>query len=133
MGAFIKFNRGILKMPAGWKLWLMLLVTFNLVVPLFFITQLEAQITLGAILASMALMTFLTGRYGFTRILGLGHIFWVPLLYFLWTRLDQIPADDFFGTWIRLLIVVNTISLVIDVTDVVRYAAGSREETVGGL
>ena len=41
MRAFLKFNRGVLKMPLPWRLWLMLLVTANLVVPLLFIRQLE--------------------------------------------------------------------------------------------
>ena len=31
MKAFIKFNRGMLKMPLHWQLWLMLLVAANLV------------------------------------------------------------------------------------------------------
>ena len=78
-------------------------------------------------------MTVLTGLSGFTRLLGLGHIFWLPLLYFLWNRLGQIPADDLFGVWIRILIAVNAISLVIDGIDVFRYIAGDRAETVKGL
>ncbi len=133
MRAFIKFNKGLLKMPTHWQLWLLLLLCVNLVVPLFFLDRLEAQVTLVALLASMTLMTVLTGRYGFTRLLGLGHIFWVPLLYFLWTRLGQIPGDDFFGIWVRVLIALNAVSLVIDAVDAIRYVAGDREETVKGL
>ncbi len=130
MRAFIKFNKGLMKGPIHVRLWLMLLIAANLVVPLFFLGRLEAQIVVGALLASAILMTILTGLYGFTRILGLGHIFWIPLLFFLWTRLDQIPADDFFGIWIRVLMTLNTVSLVIDLIDVIRYLAGEREETV---
>ncbi len=130
MNAFIKFNKGLVNSPIHVRLWLMLLITTNLVVPLFFLGRLEAQIVVGALLASAILMIILTGPYGFTRILGLGHIFWIPLLFFLWTRLDQIPADDFFGIWIRVLMTLNTVSLVIDLIDVIRYMAGEREETV---
>ena len=83
MRAFIKFNRGLLKMPLQWQLWLMLLVTANVVAPLFFLHRLEAQVVLGTILASMTLMTVLTARFGFSRIVGLGHIIWVPMLAFL--------------------------------------------------
>jgi hypothetical protein len=45
-------------------------------------------------------------------------------------RLPLIPGDEFFGLWIRSLIVVNVILLVIDIVDVARYAAGDRLETV---
>jgi hypothetical protein len=133
MSSFIVFYKGIMKMPIHWRLWLMLLVVFNLVMPLFFLNRVEAQVVVGALIASMMLMTVLTNLCGFTRLLGLGHIFWFPLLYFLWTRLAQIPADDIFGIWVRALIVLNAASLVIDVVDVIRYVAGEREETVKGL
>ena len=79
------------------------------------------------------LMSLLTARFGFTRILGLGHILWIPLVGWLAFRLGQIPADDAFGLWIRGVIVVNSLSLVIDGVDVVRYAAGDRKEMVTGL
>ena len=130
MNAFVKFNRGILKMPLHWQLWLMLLVAANMVAPLFFLHHLESQMVLGTMLASMALMTFLTARFGFTRILGLGHILWVPMLAYLFTRLGDIPTTDAFGVWMRALIVLNSLSLVIDAVDVIRYIAGDRGETV---
>ena len=133
MHAFIKFNKGVLKMPVPWQIWLAALVAANLVVPMFFLQRLEAQVVLGTILVSMALMTYLTGRFGFTRILGLGHIFWVPMLAFLVARLGDIPASDAFGIWIRAVIVLNGISLTIDAIDAIRYIAGDREETVPGL
>lgn len=133
MHAFIKFNKGLMKMPVQWRLWLLLLVGINLVVPLFFLDRLEAQVVVGALVVSMALMTVLTALTGFTRLLGLGHIVWLPLLCFLWMRLNQIPAEDFFGLWVRALLGINAASLVIDAVDVIRYVAGDREETVKGL
>ncbi len=133
MNAFIKFNKRVMRGPIYVRLWLMLLIFSNLVVPLFYLRRVEAQVVLGAFLASVILMTALTGLSGFTRLIGLGHIFWLPLLYFLWTRLDQIPSDEVFGGWIRVLIGLNAISLVIDGVDVLRYIAGDRAETVKGL
>lgn len=133
MKSFIKFNKGVMSMPIHWQLWLMLLVTANMIIPLFFLNRLEGQVVVGTMVASVILMTVLTGLSGFGRLLGLGHILWIPLLYFLWTRLGQIPADDFFGIWIRVLMALNAASLVIDATDVIRYLAGDREETVPGL
>ena len=133
MGAFIKFNKGVMKMPIHWRLWLALLVIVNLVIPLFFLNRLEAQVVAGTLIASVILMTGLTALSGFTRLLGLGHILWIPLLYFLWMRLEQNPADDFFGLWLRVLIILNAASLIIDVIDVGRYIAGDRSERVEAL
>ncbi len=133
MRAFIKFNKGLMKMPIHWQLWLVLLVTSNGVIPLFFLNRLEAQVVVLTLVASMILMTVLTALSGFTRLLGLGHVLWIPLLYFLWLRLEQNPADDFFGIWMRVLMTLNAVSLVIDSVDVGRYIAGDRSETVQGL
>ncbi len=120
-------------MPLPWRLWMVLLVALNLVVPLFFLDRLEAQLVLVAMAVGMLLMTALTAISGFSRLLGLGHVAWIPLVIFLGTRLSEIPASDAYGMWLRALLVINTVSLVIDLVDVVRYAAGDREETLGNL
>jgi len=133
MNAFIKFNKGLMNQSLPVRLWVGLMVIFNMIIPLFFLERLEAQVVLAAIMASMALMTLITATTGFTRLLGLGHIFWVPLLFFLLTHLDQIPADGLFGLWIRTLMVINSTSLVLDGVDVFRYLAGERGEVVKGL
>ncbi len=133
MKSFIRFNRGMMRMPFYWQPWLLLLVTVNVVIPLFFMGRFEAQMVLGAMVVNIILMTLLTGLTGFSRLVGLGHYPWFPLLFFLWTQLDRIPADDFFGIWIRVLMVLNALSLVLDTVDAARYVAGDREETVQGL
>ncbi len=133
MGSFIKFNKGLLKQRIHVKLWLLLLLAANLIVPLFYLQRLEAQVVLTVFLASFAFTVVITAYAGYSRLLGLGHVFWFPLLYFLWTRLDQSPEGDFFGLWIRALMVLNATSLIIDVVEVVRYIAGDRQETVPNL
>ncbi len=133
MNGFVKFNKGILRMSWPVKLWLLLLVAANAVAPLFFLQHIEAQAVVAAMMIGAMLMSLLTARFGFSRILGLGHILWIPLLGWLAFRLGQIPADDAFGLWIRGVIVVNALSLVIDGVDVFRYAAGERKELVTGL
>ena len=133
MKSFIRFNLGLMRSCLQVRLWLMLLLAANLAAPLFFLHRAEAQVVLLAFVASMVVMIILTGLTGFTRLLGLGHVFWIPMIIWLWPRLDQIPSDDAFGVWIRVMIAVNTLSLVIDAVDVVRYLAGDREETVKNL
>ncbi len=130
MNGFIKFNKGVLRMSWPVKIWLLLLVAANAVAPLFFLQRVEAQAVLAAMVIGATLISLLTARFGFTRILGLGHILWIPMLVFLFTRLGDIPASDAFGVWIRTLFVLNGMSLVIDAADVVRYIAGERNETV---
>ena len=130
MNAFVKFNKGIMKMPVLWQPWLMLLVTVKFFIPFFYVNRFEAQIVLVTFVVGTMLMTFLTSISGFTRLLGLGHILWIPLLYFLWSRLSENPPNGFFGIWIRVLMTLNALSLIIDTVDVVRYIAGEREETV---
>ncbi|MFQ5757015.1 MAG: hypothetical protein ACE5H7_13130, partial [Acidiferrobacterales bacterium] len=87
MRAIIKFNKGVMKMPMHWQIWLMLLVLANMIVPLFFLGRREAQVVIGVFIASAVMQVVLTSVTGFTRLLGLGHILWIPLLYFLWMRL----------------------------------------------
>ena len=133
MKGFIKFNKGVLRMSWPVKIWLLVLVASNAVVPLFFLQRVEAQAVFAAMMIGGTLMSLLTARFGFTRILGLGHILWIPLLGWLAFRLGRIPADDAFGMWVRGVMLLNTVSLVIDTADVVRFAAGDRQELVAGL
>ncbi|MEE9609093.1 MAG: hypothetical protein V3U03_15245 [Myxococcota bacterium] len=133
MNAFVKFNKGLLGMPLPWQVWVMLLTALNAVVPFFYLDRPEARVILAVMVLNAALMVAITGLAGFTRILGLGHFLWFGLLYYLWTQLGAIPAGDFYGGWIRAVMVVNAISLAIDVVDVARYLGGDRAETVPGL
>jgi len=129
----LKFHKGILRMPLPWRLWMVLLVVLNLVVPLFFFDRLEAQVVLVTMAISMFLMIGLTAVSGFSRLVGLGHIAWIPLVVFLGIRFSEIPASDFYGMWLRALLVANSVSLVIDFVDFMRYVTGDRRETVINL
>ncbi len=133
MRSFLRFHRGLLGMPPHWRLWLGMLVGANLVVPLFFLEHVEAQATIAALLISMTLMIALTARFGFSRILGLGHVAWLPLLAFLIGRVTEVPSTTGFGLWLRTVIVLDAISLVLDAVDVIRFLRGDRAETVPGL
>ena len=130
MNAFIRFNRGLFRLPVGVRLWMLLLVSANLILPVIYFQQSEARIVLLTFFAGILMMVVITGTSGFTRLVGLGHIFWVPLVLFLVSRLGSIPATNAYGIWIRSVIALNTISLVLDAIDVVRFARGERSEIV---
>ncbi len=133
MHAFMRFNQGLLAMPLHLQAWVLLLISVNLVAPFFFLEHVEAQAVLAAGALGMVLMTALTARFGFSRIIGVGHIAWVPLLGFLWSQLSEISATDTFGMWLRAVIVLDAISLAFDAVDAVRFALGDRAETVPTL
>ncbi len=87
---------------------------------------------LATFLASFLLMALITARTGFTRLLGLGHVLWVPLVAFLVLRLDAAPATGAYGLWLRAVVALNLVSLAFDAVDVVRYACGQRGEVAPG-
>ena len=123
-----KFMLGMWRFPLGAKAWLLVLMFTNMMVPLLYVGRTEARVVLLTFMLSFMLMLAMTAASGFTRLLGLGHSLWVPLVAYLFTRLDSIPAGDGYGTWIRAVIMVNSISLVIDAWDVIRFARGERAE-----
>ena len=133
MRSFLRFNQGMLRMPIRLQLWVLVLVGANIVAPLFFLQHFEAQLTLAAGLLGLALMSVLTGRFGFSRIVGLGHIAWLPLIVLLISSVGDTTASSPFGLWIRSVIVLDSISLAFDFVDAARFYRGDRTETGAGL
>ncbi len=123
------FTRGLLRQPTPVLAWVIVLAGTNMLAVLF-IDRTEAKVVLGTLLVGAVAMEIITATVGFTRLLGLGHLLWYPMLVYLWGRLDLSPADEPFGLWLRALLLVNGISLVLDTLDVVRYVRGERAETV---
>jgi len=64
-------------MKSPWPLCVAMLMALNMAGLLFFIHTLEAKVVLGSTLAGAMLMMFIFSRYGFVRLMGLGHIFWI--------------------------------------------------------
>jgi hypothetical protein len=117
-------------MPPVVHVWLFLLLSVNLLAPLFLLEALEARVVLGTMLASVLFMTWITAATEFSRLVGLGHILWVPLVIFLWSALPDYAATTLLGTWLRAVIALNTVSLFIDANDVRKYVMGDRREVV---
>ena len=111
----------------GLRLWLLVLILVNVVIPLGFFGRVEAQVTAGMFLIGFSIGVVLFKFQGFTRLLGLMHAPMIPLVIFLWTRLASAPAETPFGLWLRAVIVLDSIALVFDVADVIRYLAGDHK------
>ena len=124
------FNKGLMSMAKPWRAWLVLLVATNFLGPIFFIGNVEAKIVLGAVLISAMIMMAIFAKLGYVRLLGIGHILWVPMIPWLCSRLDNIGTENLFGKWLLMVIVIDGISVVIDAIDVLRYFRGERTPSV---
>ncbi len=109
-------------LPRIWNVWL---VGVNLMC-LYFITHVEAQVVLVTTLTSVVVQAIIYGRIGFTRVLGIGHLLWIPMFAWIATRADSIAAHGDLQVWIVVLAITNAVSFVVDTTDVVRFAKGER-------
>ncbi len=119
--AFKDFMKGIMSLSLGWQVWLGLMMVLNMMIPLLFLSHLEAQVTLVAMMAGGMTGIVLVKIQGFTKLLGLMHIYWLPLVFFLVQRAETVSTSELFGMWLWSVIVVNSISLIIDTVDVITY------------
>ncbi len=126
----MRFNKAILTMPMPWPIWTGLLILANLVSPLFFLGTLEATVVLLGFAASATLILTLFARFGFVRLLGLGHTPWLFTVPWLAMRLSEGGIGGPFYYWLLSVVVLDALSLVIDAVDVVRYWKGERHATV---
>ena len=126
MKSTLDFMKTMMIMPIHWQIWLGMLVAVNIVVPLFFIHTLEAQIILAMAVIGLGVMSGIFSMKGFVRLMGIGHVGWLPLVFWLWTKLEHAPADSAFGYWLIAVIVLDSLSLFIDTIDVLRYVKGER-------
>ena len=126
MNVMFRFMRTMFANGIGLAVWISLLLVANMLVPLAVITTAEGQLVLVSALAGAATQLVIFRVKGFVRLLGVGHVYWLPLLPWLATRLEGSQGWDPFSLWIVSVIVLNGVSLVIDVRDVWRYVGGER-------
>ncbi len=126
MKAMRGFTKGMLSLKKPWVAWLGMLILANMVLPLVFIETLEAQLVLAAAMIGAVFQMAIFHAKGFVRLLGVGHIFWVPLVFWLWTRLDPAWPDSLFAYWILSVVILDSLSLIVDAVDVLSYVKGDR-------
>ena len=114
----LRFFIDLLQQPLWVSLWVLFLMLVNMA-SLAFWQEALARLILMNFLASAMLMMGLYARFGFAKILGLGHLPWVPLLAYL---MIQIPAAEAsFKQYLQVLSVSMALSLVLDTIDVWTY------------
>ena len=109
------------------RTWAILLIFVNLS-SVFFLDTVYGQVAFAAMCIGVVIMVSIHYRLGFVRLLGIGHILWIPMLaWFLLENTDIDTNDDrWLSLWLWCLIVCNSISLVIDAIDVTRFILGDR-------
>ena len=75
-------------------------------------------------------MKLLFYKYGFVRLLGVGHIFWVTVVIWLGPRLSEFSFESSFEICILSILVLNSLSLILDAMDVVGYINGDLQPMV---
>lgn len=106
------------------KVWASLVVAVN-GAGLAFFPRLEAVVAVLAILLGMLWMAAIYSRYGFVRVLGSGHVFWLATLPWIAWRLPLLTGEPIaYLWWLKTLLVVNAICLIVDTVDAVRYFSG---------
>lgn len=126
----------MMQQPLWLQAWIGLLMVTNLAAAGFLLRRdaagarricWPALAILGAFFGAAMLMTWLHGHYGYVRLLGLAHlVFWTPVYGWILARRRELAAPgSAFGKYLLAYLVVNGISLVIDVIDVARYFTGT--------
>ncbi len=129
MKSAINLMKTIFTMKFPWNLWVAVMAIANMALGILYFSMPEGKLTLAALMGSFVVMTVIFSKFGFVRLLGLGHVlFWTPLCIWLLTRLQDGQYDLAVGlkTWVYCVLVVNILSLLIDYADVIRYLRGER-------
>jgi hypothetical protein len=125
MSAMIEFMKSLLRLPKGWVIWVGILFSVNLA-GVFFLPRVEAIVVLVGLMLGGLFQTAIFSSKGFVRLLGLGHVFWIPMVAWLLTRFDIATPQGSFETWMTAVVVFDSLSLLIDIADVARYWLGDR-------
>lgn len=130
MELFEQFYADLLARSPEWVLiWLQVMVGTLSIAILFGLFRHEARAIVFGTLLGMAMTIIIYGQFGFTRILGVGHIlFWTPTLFYMASLQGTAAvAKTWFGRWLWLAILAMGVSLAFDYFDLARYLMGDRQ------
>eukprot|EP00916_Digyalum_oweni_P020494 GHVL01034169.1.p1 GENE.GHVL01034169.1~~GHVL01034169.1.p1 ORF type:complete len:175 (+),score=5.21 GHVL01034169.1:54-578(+) len=144
----IDFASALLAAPLPisiWVTWLLLCNIFSFV----FIYDLIGWFAIGSILFILLINSIILSKYkGLCRIMGLPHLLvWIPLIALILIRLstDMIPSiggitkegrltpesNIYLFLYSVILLITNTISVLFDIVDTIRWFRGDREVIIG--
>ncbi len=124
----LRFFIELMQQPVWVPVWVLFLMIVHVASVAFWDEPLAKVIFVTFMLSSM-LMMGLYSRFGFEKILGMGHILWIPLLVYV---LMEIPtARNTFKIYLIILSISIVVSLVFDTVDAWEYFT-SRKSTSSG-
>jgi len=113
-----RFFVELIQQPIWVSIWLLFLMIVNFASVAFW-NELLAKVILITFILSAIFMMGLYSRFGFEKILGLGHILWIPLLVYVLLEIQA--AEGAFKIYLIIMSISLTISLVFDIIDVWKY------------
>lgn len=126
------FSQFMTEMEANSPAWVIVWVNFMVAIlavaiPFSFSYREAKWILLGSVLGMIGTIVAYS-LFGFTRLLGLGHIiFWTPtLIYIITVRGWKTYHKTLFSRWLVVAAIVIGISLAFDVIDLLRWILGDR-------
>lgn len=120
----LHFFTELFKRPPYEIIWVFYMMAINLAA-VFFWEELLAKVIVIVFMISSMLMMGLYSKFGFTKILGLGHNLWFPLVFYI--GFSMMFAEGYYFTYLLVLLITISISLVIDGYDVWIYFKGESE------
>lgn len=112
------FFSELMKQPILVPIWVFVLMCVNVASITFWSASL-AKVIFATFMVSAAMMMGLYSLFGFEKILGLGHVLWIPLLLYILTQLPN--TEGGFFTYLIILSLSITVSLVFDIIDTLKY------------
>lgn len=122
--------------PMWLQVWVLMLGVANLAAMFFVITRqsgkvavrVEAFAIIFSFLAAGVFMSWLYGKVGYVRLLGLPHlVFWLPVFVWLLRKFLRGEFSAPFKQYLVVYFAIAGLSLVIDAADVARYLLGDRQ------
>lgn len=114
----LKLISEMLNQPLLIMLWIGVLVLANMFALAYWDYALAKWIV-GIFLFQGTIMMGLYSYFGYQKILGLAHIFWIPLLIYIVLNLGSYVGN--FQTYLLVLLCINAVSVVVDIYDVFTY------------
>ena len=114
----LKFFVELMRQPAWIPVWVFYLMLINMASVIYWSEPLAKLIFITFMVSAM-LMMGLYSRFGFEKVLGLGHIFWVPLLAYILIVLPTFESS--FKSYLVVFSISIAISLAFDIIDVWKY------------
>ncbi len=115
------FVAGVRGLHPLWQVWLLIMMIVNGVLPFFYLAELAAIITLIGMFSGAFLGLVLVHLHGFTKLLGLMHLPWVPMIAAQIGLYPGFNSASNYSLWLTVAILITAISLVIDAIDVAAF------------